>query len=194
MQNPTLPRARFMQDRKIMNHSVPLAKISLTHTTCTMTGGLIILASGILTIGAAQLPGATLDSMFAILTMAGAIIASSAAFLVLANEETIRTKIGRFITAMSFGVFGPRFTGAWFSGFKDFVEKDQILMVASGFVFGGLAFLIAVALIKSVDKNAQSIVNRVLDWGASRFSTQVYQSRFEDELKKAKDALDKKRK
>jgi len=185
------PTARFLQE-KVGMITLPIfvASPPTHHHNSTMIPGMILLTSGvILAAGAANLPGSTLDAMFAILTLAGAIVASSTAFLLNPTKETAKVKIGRAFIAGVSGVVGTRLLGAFWDDFRLFVEKDQILMFGAGFAFGIVGFSVAVVLVKSVEQRAQSLVDRTLDWGQTRFIPgSTYQTQMEQERRQAEAA------
>ena len=167
-----------------------------TNPTCTMTPGFLVLASGItVLIGAAQIEVATLDSMFAILTLAGALVASSTAFLVNPTRETVSVKIGRTLFSGAFGVVGSRMIWhlsakyEWLSGIRDMLASDQIVLFGAGLVIGLIGLWISVSVFKTGERHAKNMVERYANWADHRYgppdvAPQIRHTAAEDDDKK----------
>lgn len=137
-------------------HFTPLTSIMIT--------GYLIMFAGVSVIwGTANLPGATLDSQWVLLTLAGAIVASSSAFLLNPAKEPPRIVVGRALFSGVVGVAGSRFVAHYVEWLKNMLSSDQIFIFLAGFGFGLLGFFIAYALVKTGFRRSQDIVDRGMD-------------------------------
>lgn len=129
------------------------------HTTDMITGYLVLFAGVSIVMGAANLPGATLDSQWVLLTLAGAIVASSTAFLLNPTREPARIVVGRALVSGVAGVVGSRLVAHKVSWLKDLLSGDHIFMFGAGFSLGLIGFVLAYAFIRTGFNRAQKIAD-----------------------------------
>lgn len=166
-------KASDMQDHRVMNtlHATPHHATFHPHFNEYMiTGYIIVLSACTLMIAAANVPGSTMDSQFAILTLAGAMMASATAFLVNTAKEPVRIVFGRAFFSAACGVVGTRVLHYKIEWVKSMITSDQILTFGFGFALGFAGFLLALPFIRTSASRADSVAKKLVDTLENRYA------------------------
>lgn len=130
--------------------------------TSNMIVGYIIFSAAItVMVAAANQPNSTAYDVWIMLTLAGAMVASSTAFLVHPLREAVGVKIGRALASGFTGVVGSRVVYQWWDTLRNFVMEDKVLIFGLGFSLGMIGFIFAVVAIKTAATRAPEITERL---------------------------------
>lgn len=130
--------------------------------TSNMIVGYIIFSAAITAmVAAASQPGVTAYDIWIILTLAGAMVASSTAFLVHPMREAAGVKIGRALASGAAGVVGSRAVYLWWETLRNMVMEDKVMIFGLGFGLGMAGFIMSVPFIKSASNKAPELVERL---------------------------------
>jgi hypothetical protein len=142
-----------------------------------MTAGLINCVAAIVIIFAAGTGMFTSEdaisaAMWSVLPIAGALLASTMAFLFNRVSESRNAVAGRVIGAVVVGVVVPRAL-TYFHPIIQTISLDPILLLGIGFAFGMLGYAGGAAIVAKYFKEAPGVVNRNIDRLAEAVSQKV---------------------
>jgi len=134
-------------------------------------------------VGTAFVPGNTLDTQWAILTGAGAILASAMSFFLGARKEGSKIIVGRAIGALFTGICATRFAAHWFSPLQSMLA-DPILIIGFGFGAGVPGYLLAHYVVKWFSRHGADIVDKQMNIWHDKLNPKPFATKRVDEEKK----------
>lgn len=164
----TVTAAHSMQRKEAMNTSS-----SPIHNICPhshMIAGYSIFLFGIsIMVWTANLEQTSPTDQQTLLMLAGALIASSTAFLANRTVETIKVVMARALFSCVTGIAGPLLGAYYLTWVKDLLNYGGVMQFGASFAVGLVAFIISLPLIRSGFNRADGAANRILNHWESRY-------------------------